>query len=82
MLGTVTGTGYALNFKSDVLLLDEATPPGEASGGGFGNTVQADDGTLVTAYSYRGSDGNTHVEVVRWNLPIDPEYPDQGASPP
>jgi hypothetical protein len=69
VLGTATSTGYALNFTSDVLLLDEETPSNEASGGGFGNTVQLAGGTLVTAYSYRGSDGNTHVEVVRWNLP-------------
>jgi hypothetical protein len=67
--GTVTSTSYALNFKSDVLLLDEETPPNEASGGGFGNTVRVADGTLVTSYSYRGSDSNTHVEVVRWRLP-------------
>jgi hypothetical protein len=69
VLGTVTSTSYALNFKSDVLLLDEETPANETSGGGFGNTVQTSDGTLVTAYSYRGSDGNTHVQVVRWALP-------------
>jgi hypothetical protein len=78
VLGTSSGasyalainTSYALNFKSDILLLDEETPANEPSGGGFGNTVQAADGTLVTAYSYRGSDGNTHVQVVRWELPL------------
>ncbi len=70
VLGTVTSTSYALNFKSDILLLDEETPSNETSGGGFGNSVQAADGTLVTAYSYRGSDGNTHVQVVRWGLPL------------
>ena len=69
VLGTATSTSYALNFKSDVLLLDEQTPPNETSGGGFGNTVRLADRTLVTAYSYRGSDSNTHVEVIRWNLP-------------
>jgi hypothetical protein len=70
VLGTATSTGYALNFKSDILLLDEETPSDETSGGGFGNTVQAADGTLVTAYSYRGSDRNTHVQVVRWGLSL------------
>jgi hypothetical protein len=69
VLGSVTSTSYALNFDSDVLLLDEETPANEPSGGGFGNTVRTADGTLVTAYSYRGSDGNTHAEVVRWDLP-------------
>jgi hypothetical protein len=68
VLGTATATGYALNFKSDILLLDEETPPNEPQGGGFGNTFRAADGVLVTAYSYRGSDGNTHVQVVRWEL--------------
>jgi hypothetical protein len=69
VLGTSTSTSYELDFKSDILLLDEETPANESSGGGFGNTVQAADGTLVTAYSYRGSDGNTHVQIVRWELP-------------
>jgi hypothetical protein len=70
VLGTVTSTSYALNFTSDILLLDEETPANESSGGGFGNTVQTADGILVTAYSYRGSDGNTHVQVVRWGLSL------------
>jgi hypothetical protein len=70
VLGTATSTSYALNFKSDVLLLDEETPANESSGGGFGNTVQTADGVLVTAYSYRGNDGDTHVQVVRWELPL------------
>jgi hypothetical protein len=70
VLGTVTETSYALNFKSDILLLDEETPANEPQGGGFGNTVQAADGILATAYSYRGSDGNTHVQVVRWGLSL------------
>jgi hypothetical protein len=69
VLGAVTSTSYAPNFKSDVLLLEEETPSNETSCGGFGNTVQLADGILVTAYSYRGSDGDAHVEVVRWILP-------------
>jgi hypothetical protein len=32
--------------------------------------VQLDDGTLVTSYSYRGDDDNTHLEVVRWKAPV------------
>jgi hypothetical protein len=70
VLGSTTSIGYALDFKSDILLLDEETPANESSGGGFGNTVQAVDGTLVTAYSYRGSDGDTNVQVVRWELSL------------
>ena len=70
VLGTVTSTSYALNFNGDVVLLDTQTPANQASGGGFGNTVQVADGTLVTAYSYRGSDGDTHAEVVRWRFSL------------
>jgi hypothetical protein len=70
VLGSVTSTGYALNFKSDILLLDEETPSNETSGGGFGNTVRTADGTLVSAYSYRGTDSATHVQVVRWELSL------------
>ena len=41
---------------------------------GFGPTVQLDDGTLVTCYSYAGTgkwedDSNFYTEVVRWRLP-------------
>jgi hypothetical protein len=69
VLGAPTSTGYTFKFQSDVLLLDEETPSNATSGGGFGNTVRAADGTLLTAYSYRGSDGDTHAQVVRWELP-------------
>ncbi len=41
---------------------------GKSQGGGFGPTVQLADHTLVTSYSYRGSDDKTHLEVVRWRL--------------
>jgi hypothetical protein len=60
-------------------MLDTKTParlaagyhggPFLGSGGGFGPTVQLDDGMLVTSYSYRGEDAETHLEVIRWRLP-------------
>lgn len=53
-------------------MLDTKTPVDQASGGGFGPTVQLDDGTLVTSYSYAGPGEwgtDFHVEVVRWRLP-------------
>ena len=40
-----------------------------ASGGGFGNTVQLEDGALVSVYSYRGTDNHTHLETVPWRVP-------------
>ena len=60
--------GKSWNFRQDRLVLSSVNYG--ASGGGFGNTVQLMDGTLVSCYSYRGKDGMTHVETIRWSLPI------------
>lgn len=72
VLGTEKPDGFEFNFQSDRLVLDEKTPANQPSGGGFGNTVQLRDGQLVSAYTYRGKDGNVHAEVVRWKLPTLP----------
>jgi hypothetical protein len=69
LVGAETDDGFEFDFASDRLMLDTRTPSGKSQGGGFGPTVQLKDGTLVTSYSYRGSDDQTHLEVVRWNLP-------------
>lgn len=69
LIGEESPDGFAFDFARDRLLLDAATPIGMAQGGGFGPTVQLDDGTLVTSYSYRGEDDKTHLEVVRWQAP-------------
>jgi hypothetical protein len=69
VLGREQQDGLAFDFEQDRLVLDARTPLDKPSGGGFGPTVQLADGTLVTAYSYRGQDDQTHLEVVRWNLP-------------
>ena len=37
-------------------------------GVGFGNTLQLADESLISCYSYRGTDDDTHVEVVKWRL--------------
>jgi hypothetical protein len=66
--GEETRDGFEFDFGSDRVMLDTKTPKGKPSGGGFGPTVQLDDGTLVTSYSYRGRDDKTHLEVVRWKL--------------
>ena len=50
-------------------MIDTKTPPGVASGGGFGPTVRLPDGPLVTSYTYRTADNHKHAEVVRWRLP-------------
>ena len=62
--------GETWDFKHDRLIVDDQNqPPGRSSGGGYGNTVQVANGSLVSVYSYRGKDGKTHVEAVRWKLP-------------
>ena len=67
--GRETDDGFEFDFAHDRLMLDTRTPVGKDQGGGFGPTVQLKDGMLVTSYSYRGEDGKTHLEVVRWRLP-------------
>ena len=69
VLGRESETGFQFDFKRDVIMLDTKTPAGVNSGGGFGPTVQLDDDTLVTAYSYRDADDVHQSEVVRWRLP-------------
>ena len=59
--------GQTWDFGHDRLVLGYLTPG--SNGGHFGNTVQLDDGTLVTVYSYRGPVGYTHVEAMRWRMP-------------
>ena len=69
LIGNETDDGFEFDFTRDRIMLDTRTPVGKYQGGGFGPTVQLDDGTLVTSYSYRGEDDKTHLEVVRWKVP-------------
>lgn len=69
VLGKEERDTLVFDFDHDRLILESRTPSGSVSGGGFGPTVQLADGTLVTSYSYRGTDQQTHLEVVRWRLP-------------
>jgi len=59
--------GESWDFRHDRIVIDAQNHG--ASGGGFGNTVELDDGTLVSVYSFRSKSGTTHVESVRWSLP-------------
>lgn len=68
LFGTETDDGFEFDFAHDRIMLDTKTG-NRFQGGGFGPTVQLDEGTLVTSYSYRGEDGKTHLEVVRWKAP-------------
>jgi hypothetical protein len=69
VLGREEPDGLLIDFEHDRLMLDVKTPNDKDSGGGFGRTIQLDDGTLVTSYSYRGTDNEVHCEVIRWRLP-------------
>jgi hypothetical protein len=59
--------GETWDFTRDRIVISDRNHG--ASGGGFGNTIQRNDGSLVSVYSYRGEDECTHVEAVRWSLP-------------
>ena len=61
--------GRTWDFNSDRIIIEGKTPWGITSGGGFGNTVQLEDETLISCYSYRKEDNQTYLEVVRWRLP-------------
>jgi len=59
--------GETWDFTRDRLIISYVNYG--ASGGTYGNTIQLEDGSLVSVYSYRGKDGATHVEAVRWDIP-------------
>ena len=61
--------GETWSWDQDHLIIDGKTPWGMPSGGGFGNTVQLLDGTLVSCYSYHAADDKKYIEVARWKLP-------------
>ena len=69
VLGIERPDGFEFDFQHDRVMLDTKTPQGLPSGGGYSNTVQLDDETLVTACSYRTADKTTRCEVIRWRLP-------------
>jgi hypothetical protein len=64
--------GQTWDFDSDHLILDDSTPLGRAFGGGFGNTIQLSDGSLISDYSYPANSApgiaDIKTEVVRWSL--------------
>ncbi len=59
--------GRTWDFHHDRMVISDVNYG--ASGGGFGNTVQLPNKTLVSVYSYRDRNDKTHVESVRWQLP-------------
>jgi hypothetical protein len=59
--------GKTWDFTHDRLVISDTNTG--SSGGGFGNTVQNADGSLVSVYSYRDKAGKTRIESIRWALP-------------
>lgn len=70
VLGEETASGFRFAFDRDRLVIDAKTPVDLPSGGGFGNTIQLPDETLITVYSYRDAEKKTRLESVRWKLPV------------
>jgi len=62
--------GFLFDFEHDRIIIDAKTPDNQSNGGGYGNTIELEDSSLVTSYSYRGADGRTYMEVVRWKLDL------------
>ncbi|MCH2371421.1 MAG: glycoside hydrolase [Pirellulales bacterium] len=65
--------GDSWDFENDRIIIDYKNQG--PSGGGYGNTVQLDNGSLVSTYSYRGADNKTHVEAIKWSLPDEKTNP-------
>ena len=61
--------GKTWSFDHDQIVIEGFTPWGAEQGGGFGNTLQLDDGTLVSCYSWNPGDNQYETEVVKWHLP-------------
>ena len=61
--------GETWDLDRDQIVIEGFTPWGAEQGGGFGNSVQLDDGTLVSCYSWNPGDNQYETEIVRWNLP-------------
>lgn len=59
--------GETWDFEHDRIIIGDRNHG--PSGGGFGNTVQLKDGTLLSVHSYRAEDDTTRIEAVRWTTP-------------
>ena len=61
--------GETWDMDTDQIVIEGFTPWGAEQGGGFGNTLELDDGTLVSCYSWNPGDNQYETGVVRWQLP-------------
>ena len=69
VIGKERPFGFDFDFQYDRLILNRAPSINQEISGGFGNTLQIENDELITSYSYQGTDGKTHLEIVKWALP-------------
>ena len=70
VLGKERPFGFDFDFQYNRLILNGNTSRRQGINGGFGNTLQFGIDKLITTYSYRGIDGKTHLEIVKWIIPV------------
>lgn len=68
VLAEKASESLAADFSSDRILLEQNTPVDQPSGGGFGNTIQFEDGRLLSASAYRDAKGTTFIDIIRWEI--------------
>ena len=68
VVGNESEDDIQFDMVHDRFMIDTQTPKDIYSGGGFGRTVQTNDGTLLTSYSWLDASYATHVEVMRWKM--------------
>eukprot|EP01052_Picozoa_sp_SAG31_P000844 SAG31_NODE_26_length_32985_cov_39.054096_9_plen_478_part_00 len=80
VLSTDKGRTFAFDRDRLVLMEQPFFASVQPSGGGYGNTVETKDGSLVTVGSWRDPSGAIHSEALRWRLPAAGKSPNGGGN--
>ena len=70
IIGRERPFGFDFDFQYDRLILSKETLEGQKINAGFGSTQHIGDNKFITSYSYQGIDKKTHLEIVKWILPV------------
>ena len=70
IIGRERPFGFDFDFQYDRLILSRETLEGPKINAGFGSTQHIGDNKFITSYSYQGIDKKTHLEIVKWILPV------------
>ena len=70
IIGRERPFGFDFDFQYDRLILSRETLAGQKINAGFGSTQHIGDNKFITSYSYQGIDKKTHLEIVKWILPV------------